>query len=399
MKKIVFVLMLFASLLANAQVKDVIGEHWVGTWATAQQPIVKAYMPYNNNMSNRSVRQIVKVSIGGKLIRLQISNELSTEPLVIRSVYIAHAGDSSAVEAKTAKYLKFGNKYKITIPAGKSMFSDALIYDLKPLERLAITINYTSAPVAPTVHMGSRTTSYIMRGVTNASSNFSKAFRENHWFNIAAVDVFDATGKSIAIIGNSITDGKNSTDNAQNRWPDIMSETLQYKYHITNLGVLNLGIGNNRVVVPGGFGALAKNRFDHDILEQRGLNSVIIFEGVNDIGAATKGNSEAVAMQLIESYDAMIKKAKERKLKVFLGTITPFKGAGYYSVFHDAARETVNQWIRSQKERVDGILDFDELLRDPEDHSRMQKNLQSDWLHPNAEGYRLMGEYAANIIK
>ena len=152
MKKIVFVFLLFASLLANAQVKDVIGEHWVGTWATAQQPIVKAYMPYNNNMSNRSVRQIVKVSIGGKLIRLQISNELSTEPLVIRSVYIAHAGDSSAVEAKTAKYLKFGNKYKITIPAGKSMFSDALIYDLKPLERLAITINYTSAPVAPTVH-------------------------------------------------------------------------------------------------------------------------------------------------------------------------------------------------------------------------------------------------------
>jgi len=134
-------------------------------------------------------------------------------------------------------------------------------------------------------------------------------------------------------------------------------------------------------------------------LEQRGLNAVIIFEGVNDIGAAVKGNSEAVAMQLIESYDDMIKKAKERKLKVYLGTITPFKGAGYYSIFHDAARETVNQWIRSQKEKVDGILDFDELLRDPEDHSRIQKNLQSDWLHPNAEGYRLMGEYAASIIK
>lgn len=399
MRKVLLILMLFASLFANAQVKDVIGDHWVGTWATAQQPVVKAYMPYNNNMSNRSVRQIVKVSIGGKLIRLQISNELSNEPVEIRSVYIAHAKDSSAVEAKTAKYLKFGNKYKVTIAAGKSIFSDALVYELKPLERLSITINYTSAPVIPTVHMGSRTTSYIMRGVTNADSNFSKAFRENHWFNIAAIDVFDATGKSIAIIGNSITDGKNSTDNAQNRWPDIMSETLHYKYHITNFGVLNLGIGNNRVVVPGGFGELAKNRFNHDILEQRGLNAVIIFEGVNDIGAAVKGNSEAVAMQLIESYDDMIKKAKERKLKVYLGTITPFKGAGYYSIFHDAARETVNQWIRSQKEKVDGILDFDELLRDPEDHSRIQKNLQSDGLHPNAEGYRLMGEYAASIIK
>ena len=173
MKKLLLILMLFVSLFVNAQVKGVIGEHWVGTWATAQQPVVKAYMPYNNNMSNRSVRQIVKVSIGGKLIRLQISNELSNEPLVIRSVYIAHAKDSSAVDAKTAKYLKFGNKYNITIPAGKTKFSDALVYDLKPLERLAITINYTSAPANPTVHMGSRTTSYIMRGVTNANSNFS----------------------------------------------------------------------------------------------------------------------------------------------------------------------------------------------------------------------------------
>lgn len=391
--------MLFASLFANAQVKGVIGEHWVGTWATAQQLPIKAYMPYNNNMTNRSVRQIVKVSIGGKLMRLQISNELSTEPLVIRSVYIAHAKDSSAVEAKTAKYLKFGDKYKVIIPAGKAVFSDALVYDLKPLERLAITINYTSAPTTPTVHMGSRTTSYIMRGVTNAYSNFSKAFRENHWFNIAAIDVFDMAGKSIAIIGNSITDGKNSTDNAQNRWPDIMSDTFHYKHNVTGLGVLNLGIGNNRVAVPGGFGILAKNRFDRDILEQRGLDAVVIFEGVNDIGAASKGGSEIVAMQLIEAYETMIKKAKERKLKVYLGTITPFKGAGYYSIFHEAARETVNQWIREHREIVDGVLDFDELLRDPTDHSRLQKHLQSDWLHPNAEGYRLMGEYAAGIIK
>lgn len=398
MKKVLFVLMLFVSLFVNAQAKDVIGEHWVGTWAAAQQPVVKAFMPYNNNMSNRSVRQIIKVSIGGKLIRLKISNELSSEPLFIRSVYIAHAGDSSAVDAKTAKYLKFSNKYKIRIPAGKSIFSDALVYDLKPLERLSITINYTSAPVNPTVHMGSRTTSYIMRGVTNATSNFTKAFCENHWFNIAAVDVFDITGKSIAIIGNSITDGKNSTDNAQNRWPDIMSEALQNKHHITNMGVLNLGIGNNRVVVPGGFGALAKYRFDYDILEQRGLAAVIIFEGVNDIGAATNGNSEAVAMQLIESYDAMIKKAKERKLKVFLATITPFKGAGYYSIFHEAARETINQWIRSQKEKVDGILDFDELLRDTADPQRLKKECQSDWLHPNPEGYKIMGYYAAETI-
>lgn len=399
MKRIIAFFIFLCAITINATAQG-----WIGTWATAPQTVVKSFMPYNNNMSNRSVRQVVKVSIGGDMIRLKLSNIYSTEPVVIRSIYIAHAKDSFAIDPKSAKYLKFSNQYKITIPAGKSITSDALPYDLKPLQRLAITINYTSAPTVPTVHMGSRTTSYIMKGVTNAHSNFEKAFRENHWYNISGIDVYTMRTdlSSIAIIGNSITDGKCSTDNAQNRWPDVMSEMLQLKYKITNQGVLNLGIGNNRVVVPGGFGALAKERFDKDVLAQAGVKKVIIFEGINDIGAAKSGYSETVARQLIESYQAMIKKAKARRLKVYLGTITPFKGAGYYSPFHEAARQTVNEWIRNQakNKEVDGILDFAKLLQDPKDDRRMKKEyVSNDWLHPNPTGYKAMGTYAAEIIK
>lgn len=399
MKRIIAFFIFLCAITINATAQG-----WIGTWATAPQTVVKSFMPYNNNMSNRSVRQVVKVSIGGDMIRLKLSNIYSTEPVVIRSIYIAHAKDSFAIDPKSAKYLKFSNQYKITIPAGKSITSDALPYDLKPLQRLAITINYTSAPTVPTVHMGSRTTSYIMKGVTNAHSNFEKAFRENHWYNISGIDIYTMRTdlSSIAIIGNSITDGKCSTDNAQNRWPDVMSEMLQLKYKITNQGVLNLGIGNNRVVVPGGFGALAKERFDKDVLAQAGVKKVIIFEGINDIGAAKSGYSETVARQLIESYQAMIKKAKARRLKVYLGTITPFKGAGYYSPFHEAARQTVNEWIRNQakNKEVDGILDFAKLLQDPKDDRRMKKEyVSNDWLHPNPTGYKAMGTYAAEIIK
>ena len=399
MKRIIAFFIFLCAITINATAQG-----WIGTWATAPQTVVKSFMPYNNNMSNRSVRQVVKVSIGGDMIRLKLSNIYSTEPVVIRSIYIAHAKDSFAIAPKSAKYLKFNNQYKVTIPAGKSITSDALPYNLKPLQRLAITINYTSAPTVPTVHMGSRTTSYIMKGVTNAHSNFEKAFRENHWYNISGIDVYTMRTdlSSIAIIGNSITDGKCSTDNAQNRWPDVMSEMLQLKYKITNQGVLNLGIGNNRVVVPGGFGALAKERFDKDVLAQAGVKKVIIFEGINDIGAAKSGYSETVARQLIESYQAMIKKAKARRLKVYLGTITPFKGAGYYSPFHEAARQTVNEWIRNQakNKEVDGILDFAKLLQDPEDDRRMKKEyVSNDWLHPNPTGYKAMGTYAAEIIK
>ena len=379
-----------------------LAQNWVGTWATAPQTVVRSFMPYNNCMTNRSVRQVVKVSIGGDVIRLKLSNIYSMQPVEIRSIYIAHAKDSSDIDAKTAQYFKFGNSYKTVIPAGKQIVSDALKFKLRNLERVAITINYTSAPEIPTVHMGSRTTSYIMKGVTNAHSNFAKAFRENHWYNISGIDVYTMSNNmsAIAIIGNSITDGKCSTDNAQNRWPDVMSEMLQLKHKITNQGVLNLGIGNNRVTVPGGFGALAKERFDRDILMQSGVKKVVIFEGVNDIGAARSGSSETVARQIIESIQGMVKKAKARKMKVYLGTITPFKGAGYYTHFHEAARLYVNDWIRSQAKNVDGILDFAKLLQDPNDDRRMKREYASnDWLHPNPTGYKAMGIYAADIVK
>ena len=397
MKRLLVFLMMFCALSTYS-----LAQNWVGTWATAPQTVVKSFMPYNNCMTNRSVRQVVKVSIGGGVIHLKLSNIYSMQPVEIRSIYIAHAKDSFDIDAKTAQYFKFGNSYKTVIPAGKQIVSDALKFKLRNLERVAITINYTSAPEIPTVHMGSRTTSYIMKGVTNAPSNFAKAFRENHWYNISGIDVYTMSNNmsAIAIIGNSITDGKCSTDNAQNRWPDVMSEMLQLKHKITNQGVLNLGIGNNRVTVPGGFGALAKERFDRDILMQSGVKKVVIFEGVNDIGAARSGSSETVARQIIESIQGMVKKAKARKMKVYLGTITPFKGAGYYSHFHEAARLYVNDWIRSQAKNVDGILDFAKLLQDPNDDRRMKREYASnDWLHPNPAGYKAMGIYAADIIK
>ena len=397
MKRLLVFLMVFCALSTYS-----LAQNWVGTWATAPQTVVKSFMPYNNCMTNRSVRQVVKVSIGGDVIRLKLSNIYSMQPVEIRSIYIAHAKDSSDIDAKTAQYFKFGNSYKTVIPAGKQIVSDALKFNLRNLERVAITINYTSAPEIPTVHMGSRTTSYIMKGVTNAHSNFAKAFRENHWYNISGIDVYTMSNNmsAIAIIGNSITDGKCSTDNAQNRWPDVMSEMLQLKHKITNQGVLNLGIGNNRVTVPGGFGALAKERFDRDILMQNGVKKVIIFEGVNDIGAAKSGSSETVARQIIESIQGMMKKAKARKMKVYLGTITPFKGAGYYTHFHEAARLYVNDWIRSQAKNVNGILDFAKLLQDPNDDRRMKREYASnDWLHPNPTGYKAMGIYAADIVK
>ena len=392
-RKFLFVLSLFIVFNSYAQ-----QERWVGTWACAPQTVDKGFMPYNNQMTNRSVRQVVKVSIGGNTLRLQLSNELSSEPVEITSVYIAKALEGPEIEKNTAKYLQFSNKRRVTIPAGKAVFSDALKFNLQPLERLSITINYLKAPKEPTVHMGSRTTSYILRGVTNANTDFSKAFKEDHWFNISAIDVLDASISSVAILGNSITDGKGCVTNAQDRWPDFMSAVLngEKSTDVQKMGVLNLGIGDNRILSVG-LGTPGKERFDRDILGQRGLRAVVIFEAINDIGTST--NPAETARQLIEAYQVMIKKAHQRSLKVYMGTITPFKGCkNYYTPARDVARKQVNEWIRANKE-IDGFIDFDALMRDPSAPDQLRKEWQiGDWLHPNPAGYKQMGEYAAKKI-
>ena len=392
MRKILFLLFWMTATGLCAQ-----QPHWVGTWACAPQTADKRYMPYNNNMSDRSVRQIVKVSIGGEVLRLQLTNIFSSQPIVIRSVYIAHSTDSFSIHRLSARYLTFAGNRAVAIPAGRSVFSDELAFRLQPLERVAITINYYAAPTHPTVHMGSRTTSYIMRGLTTPATDFRKAFREDHWFNIAAIDVLEKEAASVAIIGNSITDGKASTTNAQNRWPDMMSEIINSgKTKLKALGVLNLGIGNNRVLSVG-LGEAARDRFDRDVLEQRGVRDVIIFEGINDLG--TTSNPEETARRLIAEYQRMIQKAHVRGLRVWGGTIMPFRGCrGYYTEARDAARRQVNTWIRSTRE-LDGVLDFDALMRAPFSPDRLRPEWQcGDWLHPNPTGYRQMGEYAAKML-
>ncbi len=404
MKRLLSLFFILFTLTVSAQRlslynNSTVYNHWVGTWAAAPQMPMRSFMPYNNEMTNRSVRQIVKVSVGGDIVRLKLSNEESTEPLVIKSVYIAVSTDSSDIEPASAEYLRFAGKRGVEIPPGKAVLSNAVRFSLKPLQRLAITINYKKAPKEPTVHQGSRTTTYITRGYTDPYADFKMAFRENHWFNIAAVEVYNVQASSIAIIGNSITDGKNSTDNAQNRWPDVMSEELnapKAPLRGLNAGVLNLGIGGNCVVEQGSIGPLAKDRFDRDILMQQGVKSVIVFEGINDLGHSRDGKT--TARLLIEQYREMIRKAHLHHLKIYGATITPMKGTGYYTAGHEEGRRIVNEWIRSSKE-FDGVIDFDELMRDPADREAMRKEWQSDWLHPNAEGYKMMGRFAAEYMR
>jgi lysophospholipase L1-like esterase len=386
MKKLLTILLVCFATAISAQ------ERWTGTWATAPQATTDGNMP-KTSLTGSAARQIVHVSLGGDQIRLQLSNEYSDAPLQIKSVYIADAQDSCDINAKTARYLTFGKKRNVEIAAGKSVISDVVKYNLKPLQRFTITINYGESPAKVTSHPGSRTTTYIIKGESKPRTSFANGERTDHWFNIATIDVKGGDAGCIAVLGNSITDGRGSTTNKQDRWTDVLAETLNADGK--PMGVLNLGIGGN-FVVRYGLGDPALKRFDRDIMAQRGVNTLIIFEGVNDIG--NSGNAEKTATELTDAYKVFIQKAHDKGLKVYGATITPFKGHSYFTFFHEAARQAVNEWIRTSKE-LDGVIDFDKLVRDPQDPSRQQKDLQQDWLHPNAAGYKKMGEYAAKKIE
>lgn len=368
---------------------------WKGSWATAVEFTGKGDMP-KESLSNRSCRQIVHVSFGGNALQLKLSNEFGDSPVEIKSVYIADAlGDDWKVNAKTARYLKFAGKKNITLAPGKTILSDELKYALKTGQRLAITIDYgAQTPKHATSHRGSRTTSYIIKGISKPQSDFSQSEKVDHWYNLSAIDVKTVEKTPVvAVIGNSITDGRGSTTNKQNRWTDFLSDALNADQAY---GVLNLGIGGN-CVVEGGLSEPAMKRFDRDILGQQGVDKLIIFEGTNDIGCSSR-NYEHVADTLIACYKVLIGKAKAKGIKVYGATITPTKGNGWYSFWHEAIRQTVNEWIRKSG-YFDEIIDFDELTRDPQDPQRLKKEYSDDWLHLNPLGYEAMGKFAAEKLR
>ncbi len=401
MRRISILLLIAAvSMTMSAQQKAKKGElaasnnTWEATWATAIEFTGQGDMPASS-LSNRSIRQIIHVSKGGSQLQLKLSNVHSKEPVDIKSVFIADAKDSSDIDAKSAKYLTFKGKRNVTIEPGKDLTSDVINFKLKPLQLLSITICYgESTPVNASSHRGSRTTSYIIKGVATPKTKFINAEKVDHWYNIASLDVLRSSAEeanAIVVLGNSITDGRGSTTNKQNRWTDALAEALGGE-----TAVLNLGIGGNSVLW-GGLSEPAVKRFDRDILGQNGVKTLIIFQGVNDIGGS-RGNSEEVAKKLTEAYKSFIEQGHAKGWKVIGATITPFKGNSYYSIFHEAARQVVNEWIRTSG-AFDAVIDFDELARDPQDPTKLKAEYSDDWLHLNPAGYAAMGKLAAEVYK
>ena len=378
MKKTAF---LMACLLTAATAMA--DSHWVGTWGTAPQLVENNNNPPSPGLSNNSLRQIVQVSIGGEKVRLKLTNEFSKGATQIKAVELAYAktsGSSSEIDESSTVSLSFGGNASVTMPAGGKAVSDPVSMHLEGRQNVAITIHYGSASsTSVSGHPGSRTTSYLKSGNT---TDFSNATKTDHWYNILALEVeAPEEAGAVAILGNSITDGRGSTTNQQNRWADVLSRRLLANEPTAQVGVLNMGIGGN-CVLGGGLGPAAVNRYQRDLLGQEGVKWIILFEAVNDLGSA--GNGVQTARRIIDVYKQIIREAHQKGIYVFGGTITPFKGNNYYSIDHENGRSVLNKWIRTTK-MLDGVIDFDKAVRNPQDTAAMQRVFlfENDWLHLN----------------
>ncbi|KQY91471.1 GDSL family lipase [Caulobacter sp. Root1455] len=390
------------SIAQAAAAKTPEAERWVGSWASSQMiPAAKDALPAAD-VTDGTLRQTLRLSTGGGKIRVRLSNAFGTEPLKLSGVHVALtvASGSARIDPASDRALAFLGRPDVIIPAGAEYLSDPIDFPAAPLANLAITIRFDGAPpVQQTSHPGSRTTSWFGAGDQLAAAELTGAKSVERWFQISGVDVLRPAGASLVTFGDSITDGHGVTTNGDNRWPDILAARLQADPRTKGVGVLNAGIGGNRLLLDG-LGPNAMARFERDVLNQAGVKYVIVLEGVNDLGTLTRDKPAspevhaALVARMIASYDQMIRRARERGIKIYGATVMPYGGSGYYhpDAANEQDRQAINAWIRTPG-RFDAVIDFDKLTRDPANPNRLAPAFDSnDGLHPGPGGYKAMGE-------
>ena len=372
-------------------------EHWVGTWAAspmaAKNPEGKFGAP---GTDGTTLREIVHISIGGPSVRVILTNEFGLDPLTIGAAQIALSSGTSDITVGTTTALTFSGRPSIVIPPGALVVSDPVALKVAPASNLAVSLFLPDQPVSQlTLHPFADQTNYLVPGnvVTAATLENPQTFFT--WDFLKGIDVTgEEKSASIVTFGDSITDGAHSTRNANARWPDVLAHRLLADKKTAHLGVLNEGIGGNRILHDT-TGPSALARFDRDVLAQTGVKYLVIMESINDIGHATdpsKPYDVVTADDLIAGLSQLATRAHTHGIKVYGATLTPFVGAKYQSPAGEEMRQAINKWIRTTNQ-LDGVIDFDKVTTDPT-HPGMFLPLDDsgDHLHPGDAGYKAMGE-------
>lgn len=377
--------------------------NWATSWYASPQPLwgPAFVLPTNipASLEGQTVREVIKVSAGGKRIRLMFSNRYGTTPLRIGEVRVALSHDGPAIIRKTDTLVTFNGQRSVSVPPGVPVLSDPIAFELAPLKKVAVTSFYPARTQTTTFHWGEQQTAFVAEGNQTSAASIAPGtvIKGRVFLSALLVDAHPAT-RTVVAFGDSITDGNGSTPDANQRWPDLLAQ----RFARSNVAVVNAGISGARVLGDL-MGERALARFDHDVLAQPGVKTVVLFMGINDIGWPASPfaphDPAMTAERLIDGYKQLIARARSRNVRIVGATLIPFEGAlkgtpfeGHYSPQKESVRQAVNQWIRNAG-AFDSVVDFDALLRDPGHPARIRPVYDSgDHLHPGNTGYRAMAD-------
>jgi len=364
-------------------------KHRVTIWA----PSVTIGGP---TFDDQTIRMIAHASLGGSSVRIHLSNLRSTTPLRVGRVSIAYQADSASVVAGSLRTVTVAHATSFILPAGTEAFSDPIPMHVNAGQNLLISLYLPEKTSSATWHSDAYDTTYVSDAGAGDHTDDIDGARYTRtttsWYYLSGVDVLANNHNTIAAFGDSITDGYNTPKGAYARWPDDLARRLAESHH--PIAVVDAGLGGNRVLTDAPNiwqGISAIKRFAHDALDLPGVKTVILLEGINDIGNdAGPNGAPLTAQDLIEGYKQLIKQAHDAGVRIIGGTLLPDHGAGYYTESREAIRQACNQWIRSSG-AFDGVIDFDQAMRDPTHPTSLRPRYDSgDHVHPNAAGMQAM---------
>ena len=379
------------------------GSAWTAAWAASPQRPSTGFKPNwsEDGFSGQTLRQVIRVTEGGDRARIRLSNAYGASPLRIEGATVARTAKGASVEKGSVRRLTFGGERSVTVPAHGQLSSDAAGLRLDPFESVTVTLHLAGTTGPATFHSQSFATSYRADGEHTADTG-AKAFGDSteSWYYLSGVDVSGsepAKRDGIALFGDSITDGFASTTDRDRRWSDALAERLDDAGD--QRPVLNAGIGGNLVLNDSAwYGEKSANRFARDALNLPGVGTVVVLEGVNDIGFSEsdtptyKPAPVVSARELINGHRKLIRLARAEGVKVVGATLLPLGGSDHYGEHAAAVSDEFNEWVRTSGE-YDAYVDFDKALADPGNPERLAPAYDSgDHLHPNDAGYRAMAD-------
>jgi lysophospholipase L1-like esterase len=381
-------------------------EHWVGSWSAgvhiASPGMGEEFPSQIFELGGLTLRQIVRLSLGGEQVRVRLSNIFGEQPVTIGAAHVALRDSGERIDPASDRQVTFSGQPAITIPAGAIVLSDPVDLAVPVQAELAISLYFPEPATSRTVHSLAFQTNYLSgEGDFTAETALPVETELQNWLYLTGVDVAVSEPTSaIVCLGDSITDGAFSTPDTNHRWPDFLADRLAASGQPMR-GVLNQGIGGNMVLTDAPpefsfFGPSALSRFDREVLAMPGVSHLIVFEGINDIGVPTMFGDPTQLVSpdaLIAGLRQLAERAHEHGIVAYGATITPYEGIeGYFTPEGELTRQAVNEWIRTSG-AYDAVLDFDAIVRDPAHPARLLPAYDGgDHLHLNDAGFQAMAE-------